>query len=44
MDNVAPYTRYVRAEQDRIEKNKNAIEEMHQKLSALRAQIEAVVK
>jgi prefoldin subunit 5 len=43
-ENVAPYTRYVRAEQERIDQIHAAIAEMRQRLSALRARIDAVVK
>ena len=43
-ENVAPYTRYVHAEQDRIETMENTIEELRQSLSALRARVEMVVK
>ncbi|MCP4142639.1 MAG: GTP-binding protein [Chloroflexi bacterium] len=41
---VAPYTRYVSAERDRIEKTERTIVELKQKLSALRARSEAVLK
>ncbi len=43
-DNVTPYTRYVHAEQERIDKVSTTIEELRQRLSALRARIDAVVK
>jgi small GTP-binding protein len=43
-DSVAPYTRYVHAEQERIEKQKISMAELQQSLSALRARIAGVVK
>jgi len=43
-ENVAPYTRYVHAEQDRIENTESAIAQIRQSLSALRARIDAVEK
>ncbi len=43
-ENVAPYTRYVHAEQDRIENTETAIGQIRQSLSALRARIDAVAK
>jgi len=43
-DNVAPYTRFVHAEQERISKTQSQLEELHKNLSALRARIETVVK
>jgi small GTP-binding protein len=43
-ENVAPYTRYVHAEQDRIANTEVVITQLRQSLSALRARIEAVVK
>lgn len=43
-ENVAPYTRYVHAEQDRIENTECAIVQIRQSLSALRARIDAVQK
>lgn len=43
-ENVAPYTRYVHAEQDRIENTEIAIAQIRQSLSALRARIDAVEK
>jgi len=43
-DNVAPYTRYVHAEQERIAANEDVIHEIRQTLSALRVRIESVVK
>ena len=43
-DNVAPYTRFVHAEQERISKSQGLVEDIQQKLSALRARIETVVK
>lgn len=43
-DNVAPYTRYVHSEQDKINRNLTVIEQLRQKLSALRAQIEMITR
>lgn len=43
-ENVTPYTRYIHAELDRIEKNTIALNDIRQTLSALRARIETVVK
>ncbi len=43
-DNVAPYTRYVRAEQDRIEKVGATIAALRQRISALRARMDAVIQ
>lgn len=42
-DNIAPYTRYVVAEQERIEKNAAVVESLQHELSALRARIDGVV-
>ena len=43
-ENVAPYTRYVHAEAERIEKNLADAEALGQRISALRARIEMIVK
>jgi len=43
-ENVAPYTRYVHAEQDRITNTEGVIQQIRQSLSALRARIDAIVK
>jgi small GTP-binding protein len=43
-DNIAPYTRYVHAEQEKIRKSKLQLAELRQSISALRARINAVVK
>ncbi len=43
-DNVAPYTRYVNTEQDKINNILITIEELRQSISTLRARIEMVVK
>ena len=43
-ENIAPYTRYVHAEQERILRTETQIDELRQSISALRAQIDAVVK
>jgi len=43
-DNIAPYTRYVHAEQERIQKIQTLLEELRQSISTLRARIEMVVK
>ena len=38
-DNIAPYTRYVHAEEERITKTKTMLAELHEHLSTLRARI-----
>ncbi|MHB1340123.1 MAG: hypothetical protein ACYCYG_15105, partial [Bellilinea sp.] len=43
-DNVAPYTRYVLSEQERIDKAERTVDEIRQRISALRSKIESVVK
>jgi small GTP-binding protein len=43
-DNVAPYTRFVHAEQERISKTQTQLDELQKNLSALRARIETIVK
>ncbi|MGZ6316020.1 MAG: hypothetical protein ACXWNQ_02075, partial [Anaerolineales bacterium] len=43
-ENIAPYTRYVHAEQERILRTETQIGELRQSISKLRAQIDAVVK
>jgi small GTP-binding protein len=43
-ENVAPYTRFVHAEQERIGKTQGTLAELRESLSALRARIETVVK
>ncbi|MBI5954949.1 MAG: dynamin family protein [Chloroflexi bacterium] len=43
-DNVAPYTRYVHAEHDRIEKASSLLAEMRRSVSSLRARIDLAVK
>lgn len=43
-DGVAPYTRYIRSERERIQKAESALEGIRQKLSALHSQSEIVVK
>ena len=43
-DNIAPYTRFVHAEQERILKTKTQLAELRQSISTLRAQIETLVK
>jgi hypothetical protein len=42
-DGIAPYTRYIRAENERIEKTEIILADLRQRLSALRAQSEVVV-
>ncbi|HAE60272.1 MAG TPA: Dynamin family protein, partial [Anaerolineae bacterium] len=42
-DGVAPYTRYVRSERERIEKAEIALANLRQKLSELRARSQAIV-
>ncbi len=41
---VAPYTRYITSERERIEKTETTLEELKQTLSTLRARSEAVLK
>lgn len=43
-DNVAPYTRYIQAETERVEKAEATAAEMRRKLSEMRTRIETVVK
>ncbi|MBN1536301.1 MAG: dynamin family protein [Anaerolineales bacterium] len=43
-DNIAPYTRYVHAEQERITKTQTQIDELRNSISTLRARIEMLVK
>jgi hypothetical protein len=43
-DGVAPYTRYVRSERERLEKAEASLTELRQTLSALRARSQAVLK
>ncbi len=43
-EGIAPYTHYVRAERERINQAESALEEIRQKLSALHAQSEIVMK
>jgi len=43
-DGVAPYTRYVRAERESIEQAEARVAELRQKLSALKARCDAVMK
>lgn len=43
-DGVAPYTRYIRSERERIQKAESALEGIRQKLSALHSRSEIVVK
>jgi hypothetical protein len=43
-DNVAPYTRYVHTEHDRIEKASSLLADMRRSISSLRARIDLVVK
>ncbi len=43
-DNIAPYTRYVRAESERIGKSEAVLAQLRQSLSTLRARGEAVLK
>jgi len=42
-EGITPYTRYVRSERERIEKNETVLNRLKQRLSALRAQSQAVV-
>ena len=43
-ENIAPYTRFVHAEKERISKTQAVLAELRQNISALRARIETVVK
>lgn len=43
-DGTAPYTRFVRAERERVEKTLTKLEELRQKVSALRARTQAVLR
>ncbi len=42
-DNITPYTRFVRGEQERLLKTRSRLEDMRQSLSTLRARIAALV-
>jgi hypothetical protein len=42
-DGVAPYTRYVRSEHERIDKAENTLARLRQTISELRAHSQAVV-
>jgi sigma54-dependent transcription regulator len=42
-DGVAPYTRYVRSERERIDKAENTLARLRQTISELRARSQAVV-
>lgn len=43
-DNVAPYTRYIQAETERVEKAETSVEEMRGQLSRLKSKIESLIK
>ena len=43
-EGVAPYTRYVRSERERIDTAEATLAELRQSLSALRARAQAVLK
>ncbi len=43
-DSIAPYTRYVHAEQERILKMQDQLDELRRKVATVRAQVEAAVK
>ena len=43
-DGVTPYTRYVSAEDERIEKSETILAKLRQRLSELRARSQAVVR
>ncbi len=43
-DGITPYTRFVRSERERIEKSETVLAKLKQRLSALRAKSEAVIK
>jgi small GTP-binding protein len=42
-DGITPYTRYIRAERERVEKSETTLAKLRQRLSALRARSRAVV-
>jgi hypothetical protein len=41
-DGVAPYTRFVRAERDRVEQTQDVLQGLHQRLSGLKARVEGM--
>jgi small GTP-binding protein len=43
-NNVSPYTRFVRAEDERIQKAEVLLNELHRSISALRVRVETIVK
>lgn len=43
-ENISPYTRFVHAEQERIEKTESQLNELRQNIAALRARIEMTIK
>ena len=43
-ENIAPYTRYVHAEQERIRNIEDQLDEMHRTIAALRGRIEMIIK
>lgn len=43
-ENIAPYTRYVHAEQERIQRSADAVEDLRRSIAALRTRIDVVVK
>jgi len=43
-DGVAPYTRFVRSERERLEKAEASLTELRQTLSALRGKAQAVLR
>ncbi len=43
-DNISPYTRFVYAEQERVQKAEDLLNELRQSISALRVRVETIVK
>jgi hypothetical protein len=43
-EGITPYTRYVRGERERLEKSESTLAQLKQKLSALRARSQAVIR
>jgi hypothetical protein len=41
-DSVAPYTRFVRGELDRVERTQRQLDSLRQRLSELRARVQAM--
>jgi ABC-type transport system involved in cytochrome bd biosynthesis fused ATPase/permease subunit len=43
-ENIAPYTRYVHAEQERVRERKNQLDEIRQIISTLHTRVDTIVK